>query len=378
MKTYRPLSCATIFVAFLFQNLLLFSYLVLQCDSEPKLVLVNVVFRHGDRAPDKEIGETFPNDPNFNASFFPEGSGGMTNIGKRRSYYLGKVLREKYSEFLGSIYLPRDIKAQSTDSPRTIMTLQLVLASLYPPETLQKWNPELNWQPIPFTYEKKSRDWLLWPTTCPKYIHEYERILKSSEVLAKIENLKPLMNRLTNLTGKEIKSVRDILLVQATLECENSMNLKIPEWGKEYLKNGELSRVATYQVELRNYNKLLKKLNGGVLVRKMTEDMVAAMNGTLEKGQKIILYSAHDLNLGGQLLTLGITEPHIPNFTSSVILELYEDAKNYFVQVLYYLGIPAEMQVMRIPGCDRMCPFEKFISLLKDVMPDDDEFRCRV
>lgn len=65
----------------------------------------------------------------------------------------------------------------------------------------------------------------------------------------------------------------------------------------------------------------------------MTEDMVAAMNGTLEKGQKIILYSAHDLNLGGQLLTLGITEPHIPNFTSSVILELYEDAKNYFVQV---------------------------------------------
>lgn len=71
------------------------------------------------------------------------------------------------------------------------------------------------------------------------------------------------MNRLTNLTGKEIKSVRDILLVQATLECENSMNLKIPEWGKEYLKNGELSRVATYQVELRNYNKLLKKLNGG-------------------------------------------------------------------------------------------------------------------
>lgn len=61
--------------------------------------------------------------------------------------------------------------------------------------------------------------------------------------------------------------------------------------------------------------------------------MIAAKNGTLEKGRKIILYSAHDLNLGGQILALGITEPHIPNYTSSVILELYENNNDYFVQV---------------------------------------------
>ncbi|XP_051158223.1 venom acid phosphatase Acph-1-like [Leptopilina boulardi] len=377
MKTYRSLSCTTIFVACLFQNLLLFSYLFLTCDSEQKLVLVNVVFRHGDRAPDREIGETYPNDPNVNASFFPMGSGGMTNEGKRRSYQLGKVLREKYSDFLGPIYLSENIKAQSTDSQRTIMTLQLVLASLYPPESVQKWNPDLNWQPIPFIYEKKARDWLLWPTNCPKYKQEYEKVLKSSEILKRIEKFQPLMDRLTKLTGKEIKSMRDVLILYSTLDCENSMNLTIPEWGKEYLNNGQLSAVGNFQVELRNYNKMLKKLNGGVLVRKMIDDMIAAKNGTLEKGRKIIMYSAHDLNLGGQILTLGIAEPHIPKYTSSVILELYKNNEAYFVQVLYYLGVPSEMKIMKIPGCEEMCPFEKFISLLKDVMPDDNEFKCQ-
>lgn len=261
------------------------------------------------------------------------------------------------------------------------MTLQLVLASLYPPESVQKWNPDLNWQPIPFIYEKKARDWLLWPTNCPKYVYfvlikenlmnikkkifyrykqEYEKVLKSSEILKRIEKFQPLMDRLTKLTGKEIKSMRDVLILHSTLDCENSMNLTIPEWGKEYLNNGQLSAVGNFQVELRNYNKMLKKLNGGkfkmmyeihvqffgyflylsilgVLVRKMIDDMIAAKNGTLEKGRKIIMYSAHDLNLGGQILTLGIAEPHIPKYTSSVILELYKNNEAYFVQVRVHL-----------------------------------------
>lgn len=71
------------------------------------------------------------------------------------------------------------------------------------------------------------------------------------------------MERLSNLTGKEIKSMRDVLILYSTLDCENSMHLPIPEWAKEYLKNGELAKVGNFQVELRNYNKLLKKLNGG-------------------------------------------------------------------------------------------------------------------
>lgn len=61
--------------------------------------------------------------------------------------------------------------------------------------------------------------------------------------------------------------------------------------------------------------------------------MVAAKNGSLEKGRKMTLYSGHDLNIGAQLLALGITKPHSPNYTSSVILELHRNNGQYFVQV---------------------------------------------
>ena len=65
--------------------------------------------------------------------------------------------------------------------------------------------------------------------------------------------------------------------------------------------------------------------------------MLAKKNGFLKDGKKIIMYSAHDLNLGAQILALGITKPHLPNFTSAVILELYQDNGNYFVQVRYII-----------------------------------------
>lgn len=70
--------------------------------------------------------------------------------GKLRAFKLGEILRQKYNDFLGSTYLQKDVKFLSSDFERTKMSLQLVLAGLYPPNSLQKWKADLNWQPIPF------------------------------------------------------------------------------------------------------------------------------------------------------------------------------------------------------------------------------------
>lgn len=72
----------------------------------------------------------------------------------------------------------------------------------------------------------------------------------------------------------------------------------------------------------------------GRLLRKMTNDMIAKIDGKLENEKKINLYSSHDINVAAQLLALGVTKPHHPYYTSAVILELYRDElKNYYVQV---------------------------------------------
>lgn len=78
-----------------------------------------------------------------------------------RSYKFGELLRLMYNEFLGTTYIEDEIYARSTNFERTKMTLQLVLAGLYPPNELQKWKNNLNWQPIPINYVPEGQDILL-------------------------------------------------------------------------------------------------------------------------------------------------------------------------------------------------------------------------
>lgn len=83
--------------------------------------------------------------------------------GKKRAYELGLMLRESYNSFLGDVYYPPNVYAHSTSVPRCKMTLQLVLAGLYPPVDIQKWNSKLAWQPIDLIYNPPHEDNLLLP-----------------------------------------------------------------------------------------------------------------------------------------------------------------------------------------------------------------------
>lgn len=86
-----------------------------------------------------------------------------------REYELGQALRKRYQNFLGDLYLPKLVMGHSSDYDRTKMSLQLVLASLFPPINVQQqWNPVLNWQPIPTTYVPKVDDNFFLADECPE------------------------------------------------------------------------------------------------------------------------------------------------------------------------------------------------------------------
>lgn len=86
-----------------------------------------------------------------------------------REYELGQALRKKYKNFLGDLYLPKLVMGHSSDYDRTKMSLQLVLASLFPPINVQqRWNPALNWQPIPTTYVPRVDDNFFLADECPQ------------------------------------------------------------------------------------------------------------------------------------------------------------------------------------------------------------------
>lgn len=91
----------------------------------PETILrhLQIVFRHGDRAP---LVPLFPNDP-FKESW-PHGLDQLTTDGRARMFRLGQMIRAKYANYLGSDFSPREIFARSSAIDRCLESAQLVLA----------------------------------------------------------------------------------------------------------------------------------------------------------------------------------------------------------------------------------------------------------
>lgn len=101
------------------------------------------------------------------------------------------------------------------------MSIQLVLAGLFPPQgSPLEWNKYLNWQPIPYNYEELDKDTLLLVrTTCPRYHEELERVF-AEDLAPELERNKPLFEKLSNITGLEIKTPDDVQSLYSTLKAE--------------------------------------------------------------------------------------------------------------------------------------------------------------
>ncbi|KYN02993.1 Venom acid phosphatase Acph-1 [Cyphomyrmex costatus] len=321
-------------------------------DDYLTLRLVSTVFRHGDRTMDRKNREYYPNDPYNFRNFYPVGDGELTNAGKKRAYELGLLLRDKYENFIGNLYYPPNVYARSTWISRTKMTLQLVLAGLFPPEDIQKWNSELSWQPVDMIYFPMNEDDLLFSMKCSEYNKAYKNVLQNAEVKKKIKQFEDLMKITSQYTGNNITSLVDLVSLYNILYAESSMGLTLPKWTQDIFPNGKLLDAALLFFELLS-----------VLLNRLINDMDKVINGTLNR--RINLFSGHDINVSALLLALNISKHHFPQYTSCVIIELHEKNKKYFVKVLYYLGIPPKIIEVNISGCEVFCPYDKFIELTK-------------
>ena len=57
--------------------------------------------------------------------------------------------------------------------------------------------------------------------------------------------------------------------------------------------------------------------------------------------------------------------------------ERYKElCKTLYLQVNYYLGVPAEIKTLQIPGCETLCPLDQFSNLMKDVIPSSFDLVC--
>ncbi|KAH0950755.1 hypothetical protein HN011_003383 [Eciton burchellii] len=334
-----------------------------------------IVTRHGERAP----VDTYPNDPHINDTMEPYGWGQLTKEGRRNQYDQGLYLRKRYNDFLGIMYHPNIFHLQSTDVDRTKMSAMLLAAALWKPSEKQSFKADLPWQPVTLSYQDRPEDTLMlvW-NTCPRYTQLRSSVNDLPEVRKAHEDHKQLFDELTNYTGMPIKTIDDVSSLYSTLVAEEQMNITLPEWTKNYYPD-KLIPLTLYELQLNTYNDEFRRLKGGPMLKKIIDDMIAKKESILQpKKRKMFMYVGHDSTIITLLDTMHIWYNQMPYYNIMTIIELHEDEHNWNVQIFLKNTTVHEPYPMTIPGCTVACPLDKFIEILKPMIPEDWKEECKV
>lgn len=349
----------------------------LKSKTSKELQLVHLVFRHGARTP----ADTYPNDPYLNETFYPVGWGQITNNGKKELYETGKYLRKRYERFFQPYYTPDLVHAQATGVPRTQMSLAVVLASLWPPKnTPNEWNKNLNWQPIPISSEPLDKDTLLLVrTSCPRYYEALEEVFQLPEVKEKIDKNRPLMGKLSQRTGLDIKTPDDIQSLYSTLRAEEEFGLKLPEWIKEYYPH-QLLELTELSYIYNIYNDELKRVKGGPFVRKMVNEWQMKRSNELKPSDRqLYIYTGHDSTVVNVLSVFNVWEQQIPGYGIMAMFELYKDTKTgeYGIELYLKNSTTKDPVPLTLPGCSFHCPLDKAIELVTPIISEDADCKAK-
>jgi len=339
--------------------------------DQSTLELVHVVFRHGPRTP----VDTYPTDPYINETFYPTGWGHITNEGKRELFGIGTWLRKRYGNFLAPHYHPDLVHAQATDSARTHMTLQTVLASFFPPKgTAMEWNAKYNWQPIPIYSQPLDQDTLLLVrTSCPRYYEAYNEVLQLPAVKSEIQPYEYLYGELEKLTGVKYKDPEDVQSLYLTLLAEKDFGLQLPEWTKKYFPD-KMRFLAEQSYIYKAYTREMQKIKGGPFITKMLKEMEAKRTNTLKPtNRKLFIYTGHDSTIVNVLSAFKIWKRQLPRYSVMAIFELHKDKKTgeHYVEIYFRNDPTASAEKLTVPGCEFQCPLSKLIELSRDVMRNE-------
>lgn len=357
------------------QIILLLNLLLQFCSStnindKYTLESVHLIFRHGDRTPSKL--EIYPKAP-YNPIYESLGYGQLTDKGKIREFQLGALLRTKYSKFLGGHHTYGSVYAYSSDVDRTKMSLQLVMAGIYPPTIGEEGNIRLS--PIPASYVPNIVDNIMFSSLCPKYIKEYSRVSNLPVIRKEILKNKDLLSYLEEHTGLNMKinPLLQIYKLHHFLMSQISMNIALPEWATENVRN-KIEKLVALEYNILSYNTLMKRLNGGFIIKEFLQNLNKPENAS---APKIYVYSGHELNIAAFAKAHDLVEPKLPAFGSAIIVEKLRNHNGVaHIQMHLWTGVTEQLITYKIPKCEKICPYNKYLKLIEHVIPCDEEINC--
>ncbi|KAG8196645.1 hypothetical protein JTE90_006555 [Oedothorax gibbosus] len=350
------------------------SVVAAQSTKPPNLLLVQMLVRHGARAPHHKL---YPTDPNP-IEVWPQGLGMLTQLGKRQQYVLGKFLRYFYQGFVTSN--PNEILVNSSEHDRCLQSALSNLAAFYAPTT-EQWVVEdgLNWQPVVVHYREKTSDKYLSNADCTKFEKEKHKLYNSSDLLSELEKHNDLLEALKMHGGINITDFIDVVKFHDTVFTEKYHCLNVSEWIEPYWD--ELTALTDLTFHMMTNTTVLQRLRSGPILEKMLENMDNKIAGK-DDHLKVYMYSTHDSNIAFLLNALGVYELP-PPFSACLLVELHETLNRPAVRLLYLnsttmQNISSISPVpLKLQGCDEFCPLEHFRQLVQPIIPEDWNKECQ-
>ncbi|CAK1542467.1 unnamed protein product [Leptosia nina] len=358
---------------------------IIDQNDDNELLLAFVVNRHGERTPDSDELSLSNEPERIKKLIYIEGLEGLTNVGKRRAYQVGKFVRQRYGSegygLLSRLYLKDELMLRSTDKERTKMTAQLAMAALYPPEEDQQWDDGLGkvWQPVPYTAVPLKEDYLRYYSNCKRF-QDLMAIAKAESLNQEFKPYTELFRLVNITTGRDFS--QDPLLFETLFDLfksQVSLGLDIPSWAKLVLpKLGETARLA-YRLYFRTDE--MKRLGGGVILNDFIQaasDIIAGKEVT----KRVRLYSAHDFNIGSLMEVSGVSrhEQPVPEYGAVFALELFKSKSTGEITVLpIYVAKAGEssLQKLHFKDCEahsNYCHFDKFKNMTRQYLLPEKEF----
>nr|XP_027198212.1 prostatic acid phosphatase-like [Dermatophagoides pteronyssinus] len=367
---------------------------VTQDDNNNNLLLVQFVFRHGDRSPIR----LYHNDP-YKRNDFKEGLGELTNRGKQRMFQLGKNLRNQYQMYLDSMPI-RNVHARSSSRKRCQESCALLLAGMFPPRNDQEiWTNDDNigkiWQPIVINTVESKRDWLLFPEAeCYEARQEETKIDESPRIKQFLTENQQFIQKLEQYTGTNFSHWLEIGYLYDTLTVEQEY------FGSKYIKPNWIDQMGNDTIEkLKEFHDLefsvygqsksYLKLRIGSLIKELIENINKTLNSKNSDhwNKHIYLYSTHDTLLG---YLLSAIESNIgqPTYASGLAFELITNDQNQPFIRMYYLNGTDNFSKNLLGNnsnsnryyskCDQNCLYNDFIQMFSELIPKNIEQECSI
>uniref|UniRef100_A0A0N4ZTF2 acid phosphatase n=1 Tax=Parastrongyloides trichosuri TaxID=131310 RepID=A0A0N4ZTF2_PARTI len=395
------------YIIFLFINILQISL------ESKKLILIQSVWRHGERIPTA----TYPNDPinqeNWNLPF-----GSLTKKGILQHVIQGKKLRKRYIDelnFINKKYIPHEVEARSTIVDRCLQSAYANFCGLYSNDNKTILNDDDNlscnlmFVPIKTDYFGSDK---VWEEGKNCNVLKKLREQRMRMVVPHLEEkYKTFLEYISFHSGIPNMTIVDMVHLHNIISVQKHLNITQKSW----LTKETFSQMQNLSSLLNSFydgeegfnvdrDKRIIRLHGGPLFKFIFDNFEKRIlfkssptlytnNNTYFKlndfkHKLYFSFSAHDLNIFSILRLLGATniifrDSLFPDFSTMLVFELWQrDIFNYDIALLYSKNDKSELEnVTRyIKGCGGgdYCKFDILKILIKDLLPTNVEKECSI